>query len=65
MALTRWHEGDTLEGAFDFFEYCLTRSCNDIELTRSLILHIADEPDEGRMRAADAAMLAANDRPHS
>lgn len=60
LIITTWHEDEPLEDAFFACEFNAFLSSDNIDLEHILILHIADRPDENRMRSEYAAMLAAN-----
>ena len=60
LVMTTWHEDDTLEDLFFYCEWSAALSVDDVELNRTLILHIADAPDEQRLLAARTAALVTN-----
>jgi hypothetical protein len=56
--MTTWHDDEPLEEAFFYCEFNACLSSDDVDLHHKLILHIAPEADEERMRSAYAAMMA-------
>ena len=60
FVMTTWHEDQPLEEALFFCEFCGRFSYDDADLPHALLLRIAPEADETRMRNAYADMLDAN-----
>ena len=58
FVMTTWHNDEPLEEALFYCEFCARFSYDDVDLPYALILHIASEADEPRLRKAYADMLA-------
>jgi hypothetical protein len=46
FVLTTWHPDETLESVFWYSQFCAIFSCDDVELTNVLILHISETIQE-------------------